>query len=258
MLFHYEYFNHPTEKFEKYICHFIRAVRHEAPTRSRFSVYLCHPDFQIYVKRAPTLKKHLSSFFRAFRNLPAGEQTLVYKAFISTKSVKMLLNNQNDCYRIEQLPMSIRKPTKTLFKYLYKTTLDSVGNVKDHYKQFYDKLSLKLCPFCGIENLLHYEHYKQDYDHLLYKDKYPFAAVNMKNLVPMGRNCNTIFKKQKDILHDNAETDALLFTPLKAMYKFLFHSIKVPFHLQNIEKETGLLNSPQTRKKCKLGTLYFA
>lgn len=149
MLFRYEYFSHPVERLEKYICYFMRSLRRDATTRTRFSLDLCHLDFRIYVKRAPTLKKRLSSFFHAFRNLSAADQAIVYKAFLTTISVKKLLKNQNDCYRIGQLPVSIQHPVKTLFKYLYERTLDSVGNVKDHYQKIYAKLPLKCCPFCG-------------------------------------------------------------------------------------------------------------
>ncbi len=215
MLFHYEYISHPVDRLEKHVCYFIRSIRREAATRSRFNVSFCHPDFRIYVNRAPTLKKHLSSFFHAFRNLSKADQTVVYKTFLTTQSIKKLLENRNACYGIGQLPAAIRAPAKTLFKYLYERTLNSVGNVRDHYRQFYSKLQLKRCPFCGIESLLHYEHYKQDYDHLLCKDKYPFAAVNMKNLIPMGRDCNTIYKRTDDILYDKSGNRRTAFFPFK-------------------------------------------
>jgi len=215
MLYHYNKLSHPVEKLEVYISHYMRTIHKEAETRHRFSITLCHPDFRPHVQSAPTLKKNLSDFFKAYRGITKPERAEVYKAFMASKSIKRLFTTSCPCIGISQLPEPIQEPSKKLFKYLYKTTLNSVGNVKDHYQSFYNKLPSKKCPFCGIENLLHYTHYKQDYDHLLYKDEYPFAAVNMRNLVPMGRDCNTIYKKTKKILHDKYGTRRLAFYPFE-------------------------------------------
>ncbi len=215
MLYHYNHLNHRVEKLEVYISHFMRTIHKEAETRHRFSIILCHPDFRQHVQSAPTLKKYLSAFFKVYRGLTKPERAEVYKAFMASRSIKRLFTSACPCVGISHLPAPIQAPSKTLFKYLYKTTLNSVGNVKDHYQSFYDKLLSKKCPFCGIENLLHYTHYKQDYDHLLYKDEYPFAAVNMQNLVPMGRDCNTVYKKTKDILHSGHGHRRLAFYPFE-------------------------------------------
>jgi hypothetical protein len=107
---------------------------------------------------------------------------------------------------------------------MYENTLDSIGDIKEHYKIFYSNLKIKICPFCGIEPLHDYTFYKQDYDHSLYKDKYPLAAVNMKNLVPMGRDCNTIFKKIKDVLHNNLGNRRQYFYPF-------INSVKISINL---------------------------
>jgi hypothetical protein len=53
-----------------------------------------------------------------------------------------------------------------------------------------------------MDQLIHYTHQKEDYDHLLAKSIYPFASVNMRNLARMGQKCNRTHKKAKDLIWD--------------------------------------------------------
>lgn len=118
--------------------------------------------------------------------------------------IEDVLNRKINIVKLSGLPAVIRDPAKQLFIYLYENTLYNNG-IKEHYQYFYDnQTESNLCPFCGIERLKNPLDYKQDYDHLIYKDEYPFAAVNMLNLLPIGRDCNTIYKKTKDILFDGS------------------------------------------------------
>ncbi len=203
MLFEYHFTDHPVNQVQDYISAYLKKLKQVGGKRKQFSINLCHEDFQSYVKKSHLLKKHLKVFFHAFIQLAAEERELVFRAFYCTGKIKEQLENTEECYPITSIPQEIREPAKALFKYMYENTLNSVGDIKDHYKQFYKKHQSHICPFCGIEEILHYDHYKQDYDHLLCKKIYPFAAVNMENLVPMGRNCNTINKKDKDLIHND-------------------------------------------------------
>jgi hypothetical protein len=77
--------------------------------------------------------------------------------------------------------------------------------LKKHYIEFKVKnREGRVCPFCGIHEygLVEGES-KDDYDHWLYKEKYPLYAVNFANLVPMCDKCNdTGVKGTEDVLHD--------------------------------------------------------
>lgn len=68
-----------------------------------------------------------------------------------------------------------------------------------HYKDIYPNIQ-GYCPFCGLESYVDPSRFTQDYDHILNKAKYPFAAVNLKNLVPMGGICNQKYKHQTDVI----------------------------------------------------------
>jgi hypothetical protein len=164
-------------------------------------------DFTTYLGGAPGLKKKFRVFFVEFCKLPAKQRVTVIKAFLTLSKVKSVLENKNVealSLRISKLPQSIRKPAKALFLHMYPSTLNAFGDLNAHYKElyteFYESRNLKSCPFCGIEELFPPHIRKQDYDHLLKQEDYVFASVNMRNLVPMGRDCNQVFKLRKDVL----------------------------------------------------------
>lgn len=72
-----------------------------------------------------------------------------------------------------------------------------------HYQLIYAHLKIKTCPFCGMEPFDSPELASEDEDHYLARSKYPLAAANFANLVPMGSKCNQRYKGQVDILHLN-------------------------------------------------------
>lgn len=81
------------------------------------------------------------------------------------------------------------------------------------YRIIFDCLKTKICLFCGIERIMNPEETAQDQDHYLAKTIYPFAAANMRNLVPMCRCCNRDYKKNIDILRAADGRRRLAFDP---------------------------------------------
>ena len=225
MLFETVYIEHLVNRLQKYIENFINTLKDIDENINQFDVNLCDENFRMYINRAPKLEKYLSDFFEKFIELTSEEREYVCNAFCCCNKIQDQVENNEACFTLYDLPAKIRKATKQLFVYMYETTLNSVGNIKDHYQNLYEVIPLKVCPFCGIEKLLHYDHFKQDYDHYLCKKEYPFAAVNMKNLFPMGIECNRIFKKAEDILHkkDGARR--------KAFYPFQLNGTSIEVRL---------------------------
>lgn len=70
-----------------------------------------------------------------------------------------------------------------------------------HYGIIYNHLKFKACPFCGYEPFEAPSLAREDDDHFLLKTKYPLAAANLANLVPMGSRCNQRYKRTADVLH---------------------------------------------------------
>ncbi len=73
-----------------------------------------------------------------------------------------------------------------------------------------------MCPFCGDENfssLGSQGSRREALDHYLLKDSYPFAAANLRNLVPMGYKCNSQYKNTTDILYRSDRRRRRAFDP---------------------------------------------
>jgi hypothetical protein len=96
----------------------------------------------------------------------------------------------------EELPLDIKSTFSILYIYLYNqltrtsTTLNSQDRSRsNHYRDFYHDNG-EVCCFCGIKELDEPEVQNGAYDHYLHITKYPFAAINYRNIVPMCDKCN--------------------------------------------------------------------
>jgi hypothetical protein len=204
MLWHYTYFDHEVCRLHEHIADFLRRAKAEGRVPRKFSlVQHCCPELRARSENSPNLRAKLKAFYTVFVGLRPRAKQKTFDAFQAVNSIDGQLANRRERYAIKDLPEAVRVPAKKLFVYLYTHALGAGGRITDHWGKFYAQLESKDCPFCAIEPLHHPDFYKQDYDHLLCKDIYPFAAVNMRNLVPMGRDCNTIFKRTKDVLCKN-------------------------------------------------------
>lgn len=211
MLYKYNYIHsHVTVKLNKHLLYFFRKLR-AVNNISLFNPYTnyFHADFVTHLNGAPELRAKFESFFDAFKILSAANRTTVLLKFVSAQNIKGLIEDigvNGNLYKLKSLPASLRKPTNDLFTFMYPGTLNRGDSLNDHYKEIYKEVfevrKLKVCPFCGMEPLLPPHIRKQDYDHILKQESYPFTIVNMKNLVPMGRDCNQIFKGRKDSIYN--------------------------------------------------------
>jgi len=156
------------------------------------------------LSQRPTLKKHLDGLYQALAALDADEQAQVIDALEAQNEIEALTMAAVACPRLEDLPLSIRTPVATLYSYAFEA-LSELGLRDEHYAVIYRLLKHKLCPFCGCEFFTAPGGPREDLDHYLLKSKYPFAAANLINLVPMGRACNQKYKLAQDILLDDVD-----------------------------------------------------
>lgn len=141
-------------------------------------------------------------FFEAFAALNQPSRDAVRSALAVQNSIPAVFDGISPWVRLEDLPASIREPTKNLFKFAFGLLTD-VGLRDQHYRVIWQNLTwAKICPFCGLERLKHPKQPRPDLDHYLPISRYPFAGANLRNLVPMGGDCNTAFKGQIDVVFD--------------------------------------------------------
>jgi hypothetical protein len=131
------------------------------------------------------------------------------------------------------IPAVIRQEIKDLFHDLYETVLKkakhyglSYGYLKDHYLTFqgHKNNQYEYCPACDIWQLMAAEEGRDQYDHYLPKENYPFSAVNFKNLIPICGKCNTFeVKSNQDIL----SFTGVAFYPFDESHKGIEIKIKI-------------------------------
>lgn len=226
MLFTYPFQRHPLRDLHTSVRAFIRVLHRDGLDPNNFNVEkCCTGELLIRAQAGEQLAEQLKTFYTAWFQLDNDERFQVRRAFVLTNKIQQQVNGVAPRIRLEDLPQKIRKPAHDLFVHLYEKSLTK-ARCKAHWEQFYEQLFLKVCPFCGIEMLHHPDLLKQDYDHVLCKSRYPFAAVNLLNLVPCGRDCNQVFKHEKDMIW-NEETGQRR----RAFYPFRDHGQAITVHL---------------------------
>ncbi|WP_414564764.1 MULTISPECIES: hypothetical protein [unclassified Anabaena] len=145
------------------------------------------------------LEDRLNNYKTSLEKLTIAEQNRIIQAFHDQNQIDLLLSCQLDCEAIGDLPEAIHEPVKKLFEFGFE--LLTKLEIRDkHYKVIYDAAPSHTCPFCGCENFDAPEAPREALDHYLAESKYPFAASNLRNLVPMGNKCNSSYKRAEDIL----------------------------------------------------------
>ncbi|QDK79685.1 hypothetical protein EXU85_14150 [Spirosoma sp. KCTC 42546] len=102
---------------------------------------------------------------------------------------------------IESIDTDLAKQLKTFCYNLYihvfklQPFYSRCGHIDDHYDAFMRHNVLDKCPFCGLSDVMSERLSVRDaYDHYLPKSDYPFNTVNLSNLVPACKTCNTSYK----------------------------------------------------------------
>lgn len=157
------------------------------------------------LENRPALRERLSSYETALRNLTVAQRTQTLNALVAQNRIPELLNCQCDCQTVTQLPATIREPILSLFTFVF-GLLTAYEVRQRQYSALYESIPEKICPFCGCEGLEAPSQPQEDLDHYLPRSKYPFAAANLRNLVPMGGKCNSTYKRTQDPLRkDNGQ-----------------------------------------------------
>ena len=164
------------------------------------------------LRRRTGLRDKLEAYDKAIRKLPKVDQGAVLEAFASANRISDLLSGVHDCATIDSLPEVVREPVETLFGFAFNLLTDL--DVRDrHYAAIYAAAPEHMCPFCGTEYFDAPGAAREAIDHYLAKSRYPFAAANLRNLVPMGHKCNSNYKLASDLLRRADGSRRVAFDP---------------------------------------------
>ncbi len=155
------------------------------------------------------IKKRVKVFFEKFADLVRPIQENLVDALRQQTSLPNVLFDDSVCTEISVFPEEIRKATTDLFKFLFDEQLTSiiVGNecLRDiQYSAIYTDLPSRICPFCGVGHFRAPGAPRHALDHYMPISRYPFVGADLRNLPPMCSECNSDFKKNIDILKNDA------------------------------------------------------
>lgn len=177
------------------------------------------------------LKSRISNYTQVLRRLDFAKRQSILNALIEQNKIEGLLARQCECSVLGELPEDIRVPAKSLFTYTFGLLTD-LGIRRRHYEAICNGIPIKICPFCGCENLEAPDLPQEDLDHYLPRSKYPFAAANLRNLAPMGGRCNSSYKRTQDPLRGEDGVRRLAFDP------FLSEGVTISFNNSLIDELT--------------------
>ena len=151
------------------------------------------------LRRKTGLRDRLKKYQDTIALLTADEAIKVLKALVEQNDIEHLLSGECECNAIDELPEIIWEPIQSLFEYGF-NLLGALGIRDRQYEIIFDATPFHVCPFCGVEYFDDPAAPREPLDHYLPRSRYPFAAINPRNLIPMGGKCNSKYKLAKDIL----------------------------------------------------------
>ena len=145
------------------------------------------------------IKNGVFEYVEEVKQLSSVVRSQVLAVMVSQNKVTELLLGDEEISTLELILPKVHEKVKNLFTFCFEKLTDFKVRERQ-YHIIFNELDEKTCPFCGIDRIMNPDDVAQDQDHYLAKSIYPFAAANMRNLVPMCRCCNRDYKSTKDVL----------------------------------------------------------
>lgn len=164
------------------------------------------------LKSRTGLCDRVKAYNRSVRRLSKSERDVVLRAVEAENRIAELLSGACDCATINEIPEIVREPIIDLFGFAFGLLTDL--ELRDHqYAAIYTASPEHMCPFCGTEFFDAPGAAREPLDHYLTRSRYPFAAANLRNLVPMGHKCNSSYKLASDLLRRADGSRRVAFDP---------------------------------------------
>jgi len=178
--------------------------------------------------RRTGLYDRLAQYAVAASKLSVPERQQVIACVVQQNRIADLVTCATDCESLSDLPKAIQAPVAELCGFAFEL-LTRLGVRDRHYRAIYTAAPYHVYPFCGCEYFDAPGAPREDLDHYLPKSLYPFAAANLRNLVPMGMKCNERYKLAQDILRDGAGVRRRSFDPYADRHLKVVLDNSVPF-----------------------------
>ncbi|QSQ27601.1 hypothetical protein JY651_22980 [Pyxidicoccus parkwayensis] len=196
------------------LCEAVRTIHASVDAKKRYPGWpsVLPKVYRETLKSRTGLRDRLKSYHSAVRRLTKAERDVVLDALESENRIGDLLSGACECARNDGLPQDIQEPVAELFEFAFGLLTDLA--VRDQqYAAIYAASSDHVCPFCGTEYFDAPGAVREGLDHYLARSRYPFAAANLRNLVPMGYKCNSNYKLASDLLRRGDGSRRVAFDP---------------------------------------------
>ncbi|OLN32600.1 hypothetical protein [Desulfosporosinus metallidurans] len=220
----YEFIPHEIETMQEYIDYIFDEVWCKAPSRQyRITLFNKNTELKAIItnnrflatKTGKLFVDQIKAIYAVFKTLSQNDIDRLARWFKANNHIEALCGNQpgEDPVTYEELKQyhhNLAVKLEVFYKFLWNSNIFSlqaiksrIGKISDHYSKFILKNTERICPFCGIHRIKgEFNSKREDYDHYLPKDIYPFNSVNLKNLAPTCMECNRSYKSAKDPLRD--------------------------------------------------------
>lgn len=209
------------------------------------------PNFRDRLKNRKGLKDRLEKYSRVVSTYKTQRiRKRALRCLDEQNKIDLLVSCGSECESIGDLPKRFREPVSELFGFSFHL-LTELGVRDRQYDKIYRAMTYHVCPFCGCEYFDAPAGPREDLDHYLPLSLYPFAATNLRNLVPMGMKCNERYKKAQDILRDAAGTRRRSFFPYAEQKIDILVDDSIPFGGEDGQSPSWKVEFEPTLAECK-------
>lgn len=186
------------------------------------------PNLRQQIKGRHGLKSRVNNYQIAVLGLSIAQRAIINQVMHQQNDIAGLVSGTSPISSLKFSFPAVHDVVSDLFIFAYEA-LPELGVRDRQYKLIFEALGVKTCPFCNIERIMSPQETRQDQDHYLAKSIYPFAAVNMRNLVPMCRCCNRDYKHDIDVLIGFGKQRRRAFDPYQAPGVGISLNKSIPF-----------------------------
>lgn len=218
MYYKYEFIKH--QRFRELYFHFLYFLRKIKNVRKSARFVPANYFHESFIspsgKISPSgvenigISNAFKAFFDVFKKLDSDKKNEFYDLVVYSNKLKLIFEDNTQTIvtklHIDYLNNLLQNNIvlKKLMDVLWGNLKTNAWEIDAHYEKFFAKLpDSKMCPFCALRKLIDNELGKEDYDHLLYKAKYPLTSICDSNIAPACSDCNRRFKNVQDILFED-------------------------------------------------------
>lgn len=241
MLYPYKYPKAIIQHLQSFVNYIMLEVvlRAKKISASKFSVSLVIPKYVPLVTdiNDDYVFTPISEMYKRAKKLDSFHLRLLRKAIYENNKIEELCEGAYTPISYKYLESLFKQDfevemlgyIKTFCTKLYEKCL-SLKPIYDRYgklKDYHDVLVQDddRCHCCGNTTLVtKFDTVRNAFDHYLAKQTYPFVSVNFKNLVPLCYNCNSLYKRGKDVLFFRGKRQ-------KAFYPFTTKSYDIKIQI---------------------------